>query len=150
MILLENFDHILDAPVREHAQVRYAGFWVRATACVIDWMIMFVPMIVLLIIIPGQLTFLFLIGGPLLYGSLMECSRHKGTLGKMAVGICVIGEHQTQISFGRSLARNASQWISFVILLIGFMMTGWDVRCQSLHDKIAGTYVIFLTDSANG
>ena len=61
----------------------------------------------------------------------------------MAVGIKVGDQNGEQISFGNALGRYFSKILSALILLIGFMMVGWDEKKQGLHDKIAGTFVFY-------
>jgi len=77
-----------------------------------------------------------------LYFSLMESSTRQATLGKMALGIKVVGMNGERISFGKATGRYFGKIISGLILYIGFMMAGWTVRKQALHDIMAGCLVI--------
>lgn len=77
-----------------------------------------------------------------LYYALMESSRFKGTLGKLALGIAVVDERFEKVSFGRASARYWSKCVSVVTLYIGFLMAGFTEKKQALHDKIANTYVV--------
>jgi len=64
-------------------------------------------------------------------------------VGKLTLGIVVTDEDGNRINFGRATGRHFAKMISFLILLIGFMMAGWTKKKQALHDKIAGTLVLF-------
>ncbi|MFL1674393.1 RDD family protein [Paenibacillus thiaminolyticus] len=77
-----------------------------------------------------------------LYYAIMESSRFKGTLGKLALGIAVVDERFEKVSFGRASARYWSKCVSVVTLYIGFLMAGFTEKKQALHDKIANTYVV--------
>jgi len=77
-----------------------------------------------------------------LYFALMESSAKQATLGKMALGIKVVDLNGSRISFGKATGRYFGKIISALILYIGFMMAGWTVRKQALHDIMAGCLVI--------
>ncbi len=77
------------------------------------------------------------------YFIVMESSEKQGTLGKMAVGVKVVDANGDRISVGAAVGRYFAKILSGLILLIGFMMVGWDDKKQGLHDKLAGTYVIY-------
>jgi len=90
-------------------------------------------------------TIIFSIGFTLLkwlYFALMESSAKQATLGKMALGIKVVDLNGSRISFGKATGRYFGKIISALILYIGFMMAGWTVRKQALHDIMAGCLVI--------
>lgn len=77
-----------------------------------------------------------------LYYSLMESSAKQATLGKMALGIKVVDLDGNRISFGKATGRYFGKIISTLIIYIGFMMAGWTIRKQALHDIMAGCLVI--------
>jgi uncharacterized RDD family membrane protein YckC len=146
--------------------VRYAGFWRRFAAALIDglafgacfWIIVFIVMLMAGVgaggfaaMEPGSggppvgmivpIVLLVYVVGPAgfwLYSALMESSARQGTLGKMALGIKVTDLNGNRISFGRATGRHFAKFISVMILYIGFMMAGWTERKQALHDMIAG------------
>ncbi|HEY9077857.1 MAG TPA: RDD family protein [Anaerolineaceae bacterium] len=140
--------------------IRYAGFWERAAASIID---SFVTGIIggILGFILGLvwgLTFrsnddtsmlilqcISSAGGLLLgwlYFAILESSSSQGSLGKMALGIKVTDTDGNRIGFGRATGRYFGKMISALILYIGFLMVAWDERKQGLHDKMAGTLVV--------
>jgi len=144
-------DQILDAPPGVQKQLKYAGFWIRFAALIIDTLILSVAY--------GVVVFLFMDGfnnpePPVLpiilltvvgigYFTGMESSSRQGTIGKRAVGIKVGKANGKQISFPNALGRYFAKIISGAILYIGYMMAGWDAKKQALHDKIANTYVFY-------
>lgn len=77
-----------------------------------------------------------------LYFALLESSAKQGTLGKMALGIRVTDLDGNRISFGRATGRYFAKFISAIILYIGFIMAAFTAKKQALHDIIASTLVI--------
>jgi uncharacterized RDD family membrane protein YckC len=144
-------DQILDTPVNENKPFEYAGFWIRFAAYFIDTILLLLVDILIEYAVYGKFDFveqnpgsqiISLILG-VLYFSFMESSERQATLGKMAVGVQVGDEHGNRLSFGNAIGRYLAKIPSALILLIGFMMAGWDDRKQALHDKIAGTFVFY-------
>lgn len=75
------------------------------------------------------------------YYALFESSVKGATLGKMLLGIKVVDASDRRITFGTAIARSLSRILSS-FLYIGYIIALVDASNQSLHDKIAGTYVI--------
>jgi uncharacterized RDD family membrane protein YckC len=65
------------------------------------------------------------------------------TPGKMSVGIKVIRADGGSIQLGQAIGRFFAQWLSGIILYIGFMMAGWDEQKRALHDRLVDTRVIY-------
>lgn len=156
----------------EKSEVRYAGFWLRFVAYLIDDLILgFLSFIVSLPFIGGivlsaigigehaefdEATFMgiagiigFVFGMILiivvmgwLYYALMESSKSMGTLGKMALGLKVTDMEGDRISFARATGRYFSKIISGMILYIGYIMAGLTEKKQALHDMIASCLVV--------
>ena len=138
---MENFDQILDFSSQEKRSLEYAGFWVRVTASIIDWLITIIPSFFITIFIP-ILSFPLLIIGWALYCSLLESSAHQATVGKMALGLKVTDVDGDRLTFGNALGRHFAKYLSTMVIFAGFIMAGWDSRKQTLHDKAADTVVI--------
>lgn len=139
-------EQILDDNFSNH-HLRYAGFWVRVGAYIIDLIILGVVQGIIgstLIsdIDPMQFDY-FGIGGliAILYYSLMESSEKQATIGKIALNLKVGDMNGNRISFMNALGRYLAKILSALILLIGFIMVAFDNKRQGLHDKLANTVV---------
>ena len=148
---------------------KYAGFWVRFRAAIIDGIIIYIMIIIpkllssiiysihlsvlldfdfigdILFIIYKILFIVRIIGIvviPWLYFSLMESSRKQATLGKQALSIKVASLNGELISFERATGRYFAKFISNLSLLVGYIMAAFTKKKQALHDTIAGTLVI--------
>ena len=149
----------------EDSNPKYAGFWIRFVAYLLDSIILGV--------IIGPIFFLFFAPAAgfasfaddpeaimvfaagmsgfvlielvvyLIYFAGMESSKYQATLGKMAIGVIVTDENGDRVSFARATGRLFSKILSAMILYIGFIMAGFDSRKQALHDKIANTFVVY-------
>ena len=144
----------------------YAGFWKRFFAFIIDWIILSVAML-LIYIAAGIFTFsladwqsnrginslnvltafFYLVSfvSPIFYWTLFEASSYQATPGKMALGIKVCDENGKPLKFAQSLGRNLGKIISNLTLYIGYVMAGFTVKRQALHDKMSGCLVIDKT-----
>ena len=128
---------------------RFAGFWKRFAAWLLDFIILSVitiPLSLVIFILPTPWasfvsTPLSLLISVLYYG-FQESSEHQATLGKRALGIIVTDLEGSRISFGRAAGRELAKILSALILLIGFFMIGFTEKKQGLHDMIAGCLVI--------
>ena len=150
--------------------VRYAGFWRRFVAYLIDQIIvcvvafmLFIPGLALLGIgigagmmdeSPSAIGFIFaaiaaylaailiIVVLEWLYYALMESSNKQATLGKMAIGIVVTDLKGGRISFGRATGRYFGKIVSSLILDIGFIMAAFTEKKQALHDMMASCLVV--------
>ena len=66
------------------------------------------------------------------------------TPGKAIMGLKIVEKDGTKISFGRSIVRFLSYWISLIPLGLGFFWVLWDPKRKGWHDKIAGTQVLYV------
>lgn len=150
---------VSDAPVPGAADapapVRYAGFWRRFVALLIDTLLLVVVLAVvggILAAVLGSgdgepppwfdLLPLAAIVGWWLYYALMESSASQGTLGKLALRIKVTGLDGQPIGFGRATGRTFAKAISGFILYTGYLMAAFTQRKQALHDLIAECLVV--------
>ena len=85
---------------------------------------------------------LVLLAGNWIYHTMMESSRHQGTLGKMALGVKVTDLNGNRISFARANGRFFGKWLSGAIMNIGYLMAAFTEKKQALHDTLAGTLVV--------
>ncbi len=136
---------------------RYAGFWRRFMAIMIDEIIL--GAVALLFSVSYLLTIMsspdfeavkitmlsnkiFSLFLHWLYFTLMESSSLKATLGKMAIGIIVTDYDGQRISFLRANGRYFGKFLSMLVFGIGFIMAGFTRKKQALHDMIAETLVV--------
>jgi len=124
-------------------ELRYAGFWLRFGAAIIDGILVGLVNGVLQGFMGkgfwyGLLS--LLIGW--LYYTLMESSSHQATLGKKVLGLRVTGLNGQRISFGRATGRYFGKIISAILLFIGYIMAAFTSKKQALHDILAGTLVV--------
>ena len=142
--------------IREGVQpapaLRYAGFWVRFAAKLLDFVVLvavwFVLMgclgvlmrytmnIVLIMFIPFMPVAIFVLYEALLIG------RFGATLGKMACGLRVVRPDGARITYGRSFARCFAKWLSYLTFYIGFIIAAFDGQKRALHDHICSTRVV--------
>jgi len=129
-------------------ELRYAGFWARVAAQIVDSAIVAIVGLVLIVgasfagdeaapiaVAAGVLV-------ALLYWPLLECSARQATFGKQLLGIQVTDMEGGRLSFVRSLLRNLAKIVSSIPLCIGFLLAGFTVRKQALHDMIVSCLVV--------
>ena len=153
-------------------EVKYAGFWLRFVAYLIDDLLLGIVGFLLSIPFVGTIVFsafriaeakgddekTFLgIAGILgavlmlimtvtvvswLYYALMESSKQQASLGKMALSLKVTDMSGNRISFGRATGRYFGKILSGAIFMIGYILAGLTEKKQALHDIIASCLVI--------
>ena len=77
------------------------------------------------------------------YKAGLESSTYQATLGKMAARLRVTDQEGRRISLARATARYFSKYLSAAALGLGYVMVGFDDEKQGLHDRIAGTLVLY-------
>jgi uncharacterized RDD family membrane protein YckC len=139
--------------------MRYAGFWVRLWAVIVDFLIFlpfgFAQTVFEKLMDKGSVGgassnillayVLFLIAGFViqwLYSACFESGGWQATPGKRLMGLRVTDLQGDRISFVRATGRYFSKILSSLILCIGYIMVGVTDKKQGLHDKIADTLVL--------
>lgn len=137
---------------------QYAGLGIRLCAHSIDSIILgFIVAILLLIFIlisllithPSSIDIFNLFEDPMFliisvaYYTILTASNRQGSFGKKIVGIIVVNQQMKPLSMIHSFARCCSYLFSYMTLGIGFIMIYFTKDHTGLHDKIAGTYVIY-------
>jgi uncharacterized RDD family membrane protein YckC len=77
-----------------------------------------------------------------LYSASMT-SLSGGTIGKKIMGIEVIDFAANRLSFFQASVRFFAKLLSGLILGIGFFMIRYSEERQGLHDRFAGTFVVY-------
>jgi uncharacterized RDD family membrane protein YckC len=150
---------------------RYAGFWIRFVAFVIDAIIMGVVGMILtlplrLLMVGSTVTavqtqdpsavmamlpaMMGMLGLSMLVNIALGVayegyfvSTKGGTIGKLALGLQIIRLDGSRLSFGQAAGRYFARILSGIILYIGFIMAGLDAEKRALHDRICNTLVIY-------
>lgn len=136
---------------------KYAGFWVRVAASLIDTALLLLVTLPLLLAIYGRAYFDgsragFLAGvadvmiswvGPAM-GILVFWLYKQATPGKMMLNIQIIDAATGgSLSLGQSVVRYLGYFVSAIPLGLGLLWVGFDEKKQGWHDKMAGTLVIY-------
>ncbi|MBI9076890.1 MAG: RDD family protein [Desulfatibacillum sp.] len=136
--------------------MHYAGFWIRAGAKIIDMIIIsiiqwifFIPAGFLLsttdnpsmAIVSGIAIQIFSLSLNIGYLTFFH-GKYSATPGKMACGLKVVVADGSKITYLRAFGRVFAEWLSGMILAIGYMMAGWDKEKRTLHDRICDTRVV--------
>ena len=148
--------------------LRYAGFWQRFIAALIDgvligllWFVMsglydfattrilentaFAPDGIALgralwLISGGRWLMTVLVA--LLYFALPEATRRGASPGKLVMRLRVARTDGDRAGIGRSVLRTALKPLSAAPLMLGFLMAAWSRRKQALHDLLSGSVVL--------
>jgi len=162
----ESYTQKLREGVMPVAGMRYAGFWIRFLASLIDSIILgtvtktlqyalFPSLGVVTAPAPGanpwemlgpqlaKLGWAFLVSTVV---SLTYSTWFMGALGAtpglMALGLKVVRPNGSPIGYGRALARYFAAMLSGITLGIGYLLIAFDPEKRALHDMICDTRVI--------
>ncbi len=116
----------------------YASFWRRFLTLFIDGLILIIPNIILNHILPvagGILLFLF-------YKPIFECSPIRATPGKALMGMIVVAEDGSRLTYKQALIRCLMSIVSGMCMFIGYLLALFTDRHQTLHDLVAQTVVL--------
>ncbi len=142
---------------------RYAGFWIRVGAHLIDSIIVLAvtfPIIYLLFGTPQPapdpgtgttvMTTVDLIVWLGIAVAVVLFWRFRGaTPGKMLCGIRIVDANSLRpLSTGQCIGRYLGYIVSALPLLAGYLWVGLDRRKQGFHDKLASTVVVREADLA--
>ncbi len=142
--------------------MRYAGFWIRFAAKLVDGIIMGVllglPMIAIMASMGAlenpseepsdtavRIQLMFQIIYFVAYGaySIFFIGKYGATPGKMACKIKVVDATGTKVGYGRATGRFFAEILSGLIFYIGYIMVAFDNQKRALHDRICNTRVIY-------
>jgi uncharacterized RDD family membrane protein YckC len=88
------------------------------------------------------LIYLFFLVVPWLYYTIAESSQYQATPGKRLIGLRVVSDAGTRISFGRANGRYWAKALSRLTFGIGYLVCAFTERKQALHDLMSGCYVV--------
>ena len=163
----ESYAQKLREGVAPASTSRYAGFWIRMLAWLIDTIIlMVVASVVQFAFLGSYITvpnlqpggdptaalagMMGMIGIVYLVNMVIGCSYEAGfvssslsaTPGKLAVGLKVLRPDGSRVSLGRAVGRYFAKVLSGLILGIGYLIIAFDAEKRGLHDMICDTRVI--------
>jgi uncharacterized RDD family membrane protein YckC len=152
------------AGVTLRSNFRYAGFWIRFVAKIIDVLIIYLlgflaSMVVNMFFFKG---FVFDLNDPGTLGELLRqeavllplglligisfdlffLRKYSATPGKLALGLKVIRSDGSQISAGRIVGRYFSEKINIFIMDLGYIIAAFDDEKRALHDHLCDTRVV--------
>lgn len=124
---------------------KYAGFWIRLAATLIDVLVIGIPASILqvgLIFATGSNSMMYVVELAAVALVIYLDGIKGGTPGKLILGMRIVNEKGKYIGIPMAILRYIGKILSGIILLIGYLMIAWDKRKQGLHDKIAKTFVV--------
>ena len=139
----------------------YGGFWIRVVARLIDGIALgiaqasiafaffgafgaqFMPSVIRSAPIGVRLSFQFLSYAIAIVYEAVFLRYQGATLGKMALGLKVVRSNGQSLGWGISVGRYFMYLVSGIILLIGYIMAGFDNEKRALHDRVCDTRVIY-------
>lgn len=127
---------------------RYAGFWIRVVAYLIDAVILGVVGAILSGVglhsrsVDAQSSSPSALLSLIYFGLLWSHYGGGQTLGMRLLKLRVVGTDGSQIGVVRALVRWLFLFISFVVCFIGVIWVAFDPQKQGWHDKVASTCVI--------
>ncbi|NOY67012.1 MAG: RDD family protein [Gammaproteobacteria bacterium] len=138
----------------EMTEQKYAGFWIRVGAALIDTVFILVIIFPVLTVIYGNDYWLsegFIQGFwdvmlnyvlPALVVIIFWVYK-SATPGKMLTGLVIVdAKSGNKPSTGQFIVRYLGYYVSMIPLFLGLIWVGIDKRKQGWHDKLAGTVVI--------
>ncbi len=117
---------------------KYAGFWQRLAAGIIDGIIVgVVPGMILKDSSGNILSFLLGLGY-----SIWMLANYSATVGMMVLKIRITKESGGKLSYQDATLRYFASLLSGIVLGLGYLWMIWDSKKQTWHDHIAKTVVV--------
>jgi uncharacterized RDD family membrane protein YckC len=128
-------------------QLRYAGWWLRTAAYVIDSLVLGFAYTLLDATGASDSSFLVVVwlGIPVAYFAGMHAFHDGATIGKAVLGLAVRAADGSPVRLGRATGRATATFLLWIVVvggLVDMVVGAADPRRQWVHDKIAGTIVI--------
>ena len=138
---------------------RYADFWTRLVAFIVDDILLYFPGGVIVVwaalqyppVVGHTMDSMFLALATLLavglisyVGFILAPTAIWGrTLGKLAVGVKVVNEQGQPPGIWRAILREViGKFVSGLVICLGYIWVAFDREKRGWHDHIAGTYVV--------
>lgn len=141
-------------------ELRYAGFWIRVAAKIVDGFIVVLPLLAVFVFIavvaasgagggsPLWLNLVGVIAQFAFYGlnilySIFFVGKYGATPGKMLCKIRIVTASGEKVTYGRATGRVFAELLSGLICNIGYLIAAFDKEKRSLHDHICNTRVVY-------
>ncbi len=135
--------------------VQFGGFWIRFAAKFLDWIVLWIVNMTISFVLSmfigmgngepnATLAFLSIVL-PLVVNIAYVTwflGTYAATPGKMACGLKVITADGGRVSYARAFGRFFGEWLSSMILGIGYIIAAFDDEKRTLHDRVCNTRVI--------
>jgi uncharacterized RDD family membrane protein YckC len=120
---------------------RYAGFWIRFAAYILDGFVLFgLFLVCLVLIIVGWIAMPFVLIGYMPY----TWWKRGATFGQSALGLRVVREVDGGPIDGGTAVLRLVGWFVSSFFYLGFIWAAFEPRKRGWHDMIAGTVVIHV------
>jgi uncharacterized RDD family membrane protein YckC len=119
---------------------RYADFWSRFAALLIDAVVLIIPSVVF-----GSGRFFGGLAVTFLYHRLMIAYWNGQTLGKRALNIRIARPDGSAVDPGVAAARSGMRLVSGLAFGLGFLWAAWDPEKRTWHDMVADTRAFRVT-----
>lgn len=138
---------VLIDEAKKELEIKYAGFWIRFVAVIVDGIIVSIASAIVIAImksIVGEFYGANFFGYVITWAYyIFMTDRYQATLGKKLLGLKVVNEDFTKAPLGNIVLRETvGKIISSIILLIGYIMVAFNKKKRALHDIVSGTVVI--------
>ncbi|MFK8104571.1 MAG: RDD family protein [Saprospiraceae bacterium] len=140
-------DDLLDAPKEQRLNLRYASFYERLVAAIIDGLLIGILLKIIAYFLGIFLNNRIIFGVYWLYHSISESSIRQASLGKQILRLQVTDTEEKPIGFLKAILRNFIKYPAGVIFFIGHFSIFFSSRKQAFHDFIANTLVFKTTSS---
>lgn len=152
------------ARINVAGELRYAGFWIRVGAKLIDGIIVGIPFFVIMFIMGVAMTptagganrtepspvmpFMFmLVEFGMIFINLAYqiffLGKYGATPGKMLCKLKVVTAEGERFGYARATGRTFAEMLSGMICYIGYFMVAFDAQKRGLHDHICNTRVVY-------
>jgi uncharacterized RDD family membrane protein YckC len=153
------------SPVAEKGGPRYAGFWIRLLAYIIDLIIVNLVAVGVGLVVGHLIRVVATANGihnseqisaiasaigavvglaiVLVYYIVFNSGRWQGTPGKRVLGIHLVTVGGEKVGGWLAFGRYLAYIVSSLPLFIGFMVIGWNSEKKGFHDMICDTRVIY-------
>lgn len=93
------------------------------------------------VIVSGVVLSVIAVAALVVFDAILPATKLMGSPGKAVLGMVIVDADGKRLGFSQSFGRHAAKFVSS-ITLFGFLMPLWSDKKQSLHDKMAHTYVV--------